>query len=52
MAGAKISCSEQGAAEVNLAYWSHGDQFAGSDGALLISSPGRIVEYADPELKC
>nr|WP_019280133.1 hypothetical protein [Rhizobium grahamii] len=39
MAGAKISCSSQGAAEVNLAYWSHGDQFAGSDGALLIHRP-------------
>jgi hypothetical protein len=43
-----IRQSEQGPAEVDLAYWSTDDQcWRSSD-----SSPGRIIEYAEPELKC
>jgi hypothetical protein len=44
--------SEQGPAEVDLAYWSNGDQFAAEGWRASDSSPGRIVEYAEPELKC
>ncbi|ASY66511.1 hypothetical protein SJ05684_b55290 (plasmid) [Sinorhizobium sojae CCBAU 05684] len=46
-----IRPSEQGAAEVDLAYWSNGDQF-GEGWRAADSSPGRIIEYAEPELKC
>jgi hypothetical protein len=47
-----IRSSEQGAAEVDLAYWSHADQFGPEGWRAADSSPGRIVEYAEPELKC
>ncbi|ANL49429.1 hypothetical protein AMC87_PB00105 (plasmid) [Rhizobium phaseoli] len=47
-----IRASEQGPAEVDLAYWSHGDQFAGEGWRASDSSPGHIIEYAEPELKC
>ena len=44
--------SEQGPAEVDLAYWSNGDQFGPEGWRASDSSPGRIIEYAEPELKC
>ncbi|WP_113358428.1 hypothetical protein [Rhizobium sp. SYY.PMSO] len=44
--------SEQGPAEVDLAYWSHGDQFGAEGWRASDSSPGCIIEYAEPELKC
>ena len=44
--------SEQGPAEVDLAYWARADQFAGEGWRASDSSPGRVIEYADPELKC
>lgn len=44
--------SEQGPAEVDLAYWAHRDQFGGEGWRSSDSAPGRIIEYADPELKC
>jgi hypothetical protein len=47
-----IRPSEQGPAEVDLAYWSNGDQFGGEGWRSSDSSPGRIIEYAEPELKC
>ncbi len=47
-----IRPSEQGAAEVDLAYWSNGDQFGAEGWRASDSSPGRIIEYAEPELKC
>lgn len=47
-----IRASEQGPAEVDLAYWSHGDQFGGEGWRASDSSPGHIIEYAEPELKC
>ncbi len=47
-----IRPSEQGPAEVDLAYWSNGDQFAGEGWRASNSSPGQIIEYAEPELKC
>jgi hypothetical protein len=47
-----IRPSEQGPAEVDLAYWSNGDQFGAEGWRASDSSPGRLVEYAEPELKC
>jgi hypothetical protein len=47
-----IRPSEQGPAEVDLAYWSKGDQFGTEGWRASDSSPGRLVEYAEPELKC
>lgn len=47
-----ICPSEQGPAEVDLAYWSNGDQFAAEGWRASDSSPGQIIEYAEPELKC
>ena len=47
-----IRQSEQGPAEVDLAYWSNGDQFGGEGWRASDSSPGEIFEYAETELKC
>ncbi|MBX5188281.1 hypothetical protein HJB86_05045 [Rhizobium sp. NZLR3b] len=47
-----IRQSEQGPAEVDLAYWSNGDHFGTEGWRASDSSPGRIIEYAAPELKC
>jgi holo-[acyl-carrier protein] synthase len=47
-----IRQSEQGPAEVDLAYWSNGDQFGAEGWRASDSSPGHIIEYAEPELKC
>jgi hypothetical protein len=47
-----IRPSEQGPAGVDLAYWSNGDQFGVEGWRAADSSPGCIIEYAEPELKC
>ena len=47
-----IRPSEQGPGTVDLAYWSNGDQFGGDAWRSSDSTPGRIIEYAEPELKC
>jgi len=47
-----IRPSEQGPGTVDLAYWSDGDQYGGDGWRSSDSTPGRIVEYAEPELKC
>ena len=47
-----IRQSEQGPAEVDLAYWSNGEQFGGAGGRASDSAPGEIFEYAETELKC
>jgi hypothetical protein len=47
-----IRQSEQGPAEVDLAFWSNGDQYGGEGWRSSDSAPGRIVEYSEPELKC
>jgi hypothetical protein len=47
-----IRSSEQGAAEVDVAYWAKADKFGAEGWRASDSSPGRIVEYAEPELKC
>ena len=45
-----VRSSEQGAAEVDVAYWSHGDRFGTEGWRASDSSPGCIIEYAEPEL--
>lgn len=47
-----IRPSEQGPGEVDLAYWSNGDRFGAEGWRASDSLPGRIIQYADPELKC
>ncbi|MBM7046507.1 MULTISPECIES: hypothetical protein [Rhizobium] len=47
-----IRPSEQGPAGVDLAYWSNGDQFGSEGWRASDSSPGRVIQYAEPELKC
>lgn len=47
-----IHPSEQGPAQVDLAYWSNGDRFGSEGWRSSDSVPGRIIEYPDPELKC
>ena len=44
--------SEQGPAEVDLAYWSNGDQFGAEGWRASDSSPRSDSEYAEPELNC
>lgn len=46
-----VRSSEQGPAEVDVAYWARADQFDIEGWRAADSSPGRIVGYADPELK-
>lgn len=47
-----IRASEQGAAEVDVAYWARADQFGMEGWRAADSHPGNVVAYADPELKC
>lgn len=47
-----IRPSEQGPAEVDLAYWARGDRYGAEGWRSSDSSPGRIIEYSEPELKC
>lgn len=44
--------SEQGPAEVDVAYWSRADQFGIEGWRAADSYPGHVIGYADPELKC
>ena len=43
---------EQGAADVDVAYWAKADQFGIEGWRAVDSSPGCIIGCADPELKC
>lgn len=47
-----VRSSEQGPAEVDVAYWARADQFAIEGWRAADSYPGHVVAYADPELKC
>lgn len=49
---ATIRPSEQGAGAVDLIYWANGDH--GSEGGWRSSdsTPGMVIQYAEPELKC
>jgi hypothetical protein len=44
--------SEQGPAEVDVAYWARSDQFGNEGWRAGDSYPGRMIGYAEPELKC
>lgn len=44
--------AEQGAAEVDVAYWARADQFGAAGWRAVDSHPGCVIAYADPELKC
>jgi hypothetical protein len=44
--------SEQGPAEVDVAYWARADQFGIEGWRAADSHPGQVVAYAEPELKC
>lgn len=47
-----IRPSEQGPAEVDLAYWARADRFGAEGWRSSDSIPGRIIEYPETELKC
>lgn len=47
-----IRASEQGAGAVDLVSWSKADRFGAEAWRSSDSAPGRIIEYAEPELKC
>lgn len=47
-----IRSSEQGPGAVDLAYWSKADQFGEGGWRSSDSTPGLIIQYAEPELKC
>lgn len=47
-----VRSSEQGSAEVDVAYWSRADQFGMEGWRAVDSHPGQVIAYADPELKC
>ncbi|MBO6717589.1 MAG: hypothetical protein JJ913_06480 [Rhizobiaceae bacterium] len=43
---------EQGPAEVDMAYWARADRYGPEGWRAADSSPGCVIAYADPELKC
>ncbi|MHA7970147.1 hypothetical protein [Rhizobium sp. CAU 1783] len=47
-----IRASEQGPGAVDLVYWSNGDRFGADGWRSSDSTPGAIISYAEPELKC
>lgn len=47
-----VRSSEQGPAEVDVAYWARADQWGMEGWRSADSHPGQIVGYADPELRC
>jgi hypothetical protein len=47
-----IRPSEQGPGAVDLVYWAKADQSGGDAWRSSDSAPGRVIEYAEPELKC
>ncbi len=44
--------AEQGAADIDVAYWARADKSGPEGWRAADSSPGCIIAYADPELKC
>ncbi len=47
-----IRPSEQGPAEVDVAYWARADQFGSEGWRAADSHPGQVFGYAEPELRC
>ena len=44
--------TEQGPAEVDVAYWARSDRFGDEGWRAFDSYPGQMIGYAEPELKC
>lgn len=44
--------TEQGPADVDMAYWARADQFDSEGWRAADSNPGCVIAYAEPELKC
>ncbi len=44
--------TEQGPADVDMAYWARADQFDAEGWRAADSNPGCVIAYAEPELKC
>jgi len=47
-----VRSSEQGPADVDVAYWAGSDQLGTEGWRAADSYPGRMIGYAEPELKC
>ena len=47
-----VRSTEQGPAEVDVAYWAKADGFGMEGWRAADSSPGQIFAYAEPELMC
>jgi hypothetical protein len=43
---------EQGAADVDVVYWARSDRYGMEGWRAADSTPGAIVSYAEPELRC
>lgn len=49
---ATVRSAEQGPAEVDVVYWARADASGIEGWRAADSYPGRVIFYADPELKC
>ena len=47
-----VRSSEQGPADVDVAYWARADRFGMEGWRAADSYPGQMILYADTELKC
>ena len=47
-----IRSVEQGPADIDVAYWARADKLGMEGWRAIDSSPGCVIGYAEPELKC
>ena len=47
-----VRAVEQGPADIDVAYWARADKFGMEGWRAVDSSPGCVIGYAEPELKC
>jgi hypothetical protein len=47
-----VRAAEQGPADIDVAYWARADTFGMEGWRATDSSPGCVIGYAEPELKC
>jgi hypothetical protein len=47
-----VRAAEQGPADIDVAFWARADKFGMEGWRAIDSSPGCVVGYAEPELKC
>jgi hypothetical protein len=47
-----VRAAEQGPADIDVAYWARADKSGMEGWRAIDSSPGCVVFYAEPELKC